>query len=63
MPPLFIVALGALGTAALVKILANETRRANARMDRQRAAETGALKTIPLERDPVTGEYRPRQPH
>ncbi|MFG1417987.1 hypothetical protein V5F38_13180 [Xanthobacter sp. V0B-10] len=62
MPPLFVVALGAFGAAALVKVIANEARRVNARMDRQRAAEDGALKTIPLERDPVTGEYRPR-PH
>lgn len=62
MPPLLVAALGAFGVAALVKLLASETRRVNARMDRQRAAEDGTLKTIPLERDPETGAYRPRQP-
>ncbi|MDQ0505449.1 hypothetical protein [Xanthobacter agilis] len=61
MPPFIVVALGAIGAVALVKLLANETRRANDRMDRRRDAETTPLKTIPLERDPVTGDYRPRQ--
>lgn len=61
MPPWIIVALGTLGAAVLAKVLATETHRVNDRMDRQRAAEDGELKTIPLVRDPVTGEYRPRQ--
>lgn len=58
-PPFLVVALGALGAMALVKVLTNESRRANARMDRRRAADE--LKAVPLERDPVTGDYRPRQ--
>ncbi|MFG1477874.1 hypothetical protein V5F53_04320 [Xanthobacter sp. V4C-4] len=63
MPPLIIVALGALGAATLVKVIANGARRASARMEQQRATDAaGELKAIPLERDPVTGEYRPRQP-
>lgn len=61
-PPWIIVALGTLGAAALAKLIAAETRKVNDRMDRQRAAEDGELKTIPLVRDPVTGDYRPRQP-
>ncbi|MGR7996051.1 MULTISPECIES: hypothetical protein [unclassified Xanthobacter] len=61
MPPLFIVALGALGAAALVKVIAAESRRVNDTLKRQQAADAGELKTIPLERDPKTGDYRPRQ--
>ncbi|MDI4657310.1 hypothetical protein [Xanthobacter autotrophicus] len=61
MPPFVIVALGALGAAALVKVIAAETRRINAALDRHRASDTGEMKTVPLERDPVTGDYRPKQ--
>lgn len=61
MPPLFIVALGALGAAALVKVIAAESRRVNDTLKRQQAADAGELKTIALERDPKTGDYRPRQ--
>lgn len=61
MPPLFILALGALGTAALAKVLARESRRVNAELDAQRRAEkAGTLDPrATLRRDPVTGEYRP----
>ncbi|MDI4663920.1 hypothetical protein K9U40_06200 [Xanthobacter autotrophicus] len=61
MPPFLVVALGALGAAALVKVIAAETHRINAALDRHRAADTGEVKAVPLERDPVTGDYRPRQ--
>lgn len=61
MPPFLIVALGALGAAALAKVIATESRRVNEALDRQRAAESGTLKTVTLERDPATGDYRPRQ--
>lgn len=61
MPPLVVVALGALGAVALAKVIAAETRRINEALDRRRAAERGELKTVPLERDPVTGDYRPKQ--
>lgn len=61
MPPLFILALGALGTAALAKVLARESRRVNAELDAQRRAEkAGTLDPrATLRRDPATGEYRP----
>lgn len=60
MPPLLVVALGAIGAAALARVIASETRRVNAALDRRRKAEAGDLKTVPLERDPITGDYRPR---
>lgn len=59
MRPLVIAALGAVGAAALVKMLASESRRVNELLKRQRAADKGEIKTIPLVRDPKTGEYRP----
>lgn len=60
MPPFVIVALGAIGAAALAKLISSETKRVNEALDRRRKAEAGDLKTVPLERDPTTGEYRPR---
>lgn len=60
MPPLAIVALGALGIAALAKVIAAETRRVNETLDRQKAAEPADTSELPrLKRDPVTGDYRP----
>ncbi|MET3353197.1 UNVERIFIED_ORG: hypothetical protein ABID33_001093 [Xanthobacter viscosus] len=61
MPPFVIVALGALGAVALVKVISAETRRINAALDRHRAADAGEVKAVPLERDPVTGDYRPKK--
>lgn len=60
MPPFVVVALGALGAVALAKLISSETRRVNEALDRRRKAEAGHLKTVRLERDPATGEYRPR---
>lgn len=60
MPPFLVVALGAIGAAALAKLIASETRRVNEALDRRRKAQDGDLKTVRLERDPATGEYRPR---
>ncbi len=63
MPPVIIVALGAVGAAALIKLLAKESRRVNAELDEVRR-ETAAESAPPhgtLQRDPATGEYRPRQ--
>ena len=60
MPPLVIWAVGAIGAVALAKILANASRKANADLEsirRERAVEPPAET---LERDPKTGEYRPR---
>ncbi|QRG04734.1 hypothetical protein EZH22_16360 [Xanthobacter dioxanivorans] len=61
MPAFVLVALGALGAVALARVITAETRRINEALDRHRAADTGELETIPLERDPVTGDYRPRK--
>ncbi|MFG1241065.1 hypothetical protein V5F31_01635 [Xanthobacter sp. V7C-4] len=61
MPPLLVVALGAFGAAAVVKVIVAETRRINAALDRRRAASPDEMKAVPLERNPVTGDYRPRQ--
>jgi hypothetical protein len=60
MPPLIIWAVGAIGAVALAKLLANASRKANEELEtirRERAVERPAET---LERDPRTGEYRPR---
>ncbi|QFR34030.1 hypothetical protein [Ancylobacter sp. TS-1] len=61
MPPVFIVALGALAAAALVKVLARESRRVNAELAARRRDEAAATdpRRGTLRRDPSTGEYRP----
>jgi hypothetical protein len=61
MPPVIIWALGAVGVAALTKLVAIAARKANSELDgirRERAVERPVEK---LERDPKTGEYRPRK--
>lgn len=61
MPPVIIWAIGAVGVLALAKVLANAARKANEELDairRERAVES-PVET--LERDPVSGEYRPRK--
>ncbi|MCS0495040.1 hypothetical protein [Ancylobacter mangrovi] len=61
MPPVIVLALGAMGAAALVKLLARESRRVNAELDATRREEEalrdGARPS--LRRDPASGEYRP----
>ena len=61
MPPVFVLALGALGAAALVRILARESRRVNAELDAQRRVEeaTQGDRRGTLRRDPASGEHRP----
>lgn len=61
MPPVIVLALGAVGAAALVKLLAKESRRVNAELDATRRAEEANEPTgrVTLRRDPSTGEYRP----
>lgn len=61
MPPVIVLALGAVGAAALVKLLAKESRRVNAELDATRRADEANLPTGrgKLQRDPATGEYRP----
>jgi hypothetical protein len=63
MPPVFVLALGLMGTAALVRWCVKEVHRVNAELDDVRASakvepvDRGALPT--LKHDPDTGEYRP----
>ncbi|ADH91182.1 conserved hypothetical protein [Ancylobacter novellus DSM 506] len=61
MPPVIVLALGAFGAAALVKLLARESRRVNAELDAARRSEEpeAPLSRRTLRRDPATGEYRP----
>ena len=63
MPPVFALALGLMGAAALVRWCVKEVQRVNSALDDVRAPATadpvdrGALPK--LKRDPDTGEYRP----
>jgi hypothetical protein len=63
MPPVFALALGLMGGAALVRWCVKEVHRVNADLDDVRAPATiepidrSALPT--LRRDPNSGEYRP----
>jgi hypothetical protein len=63
MPPVFALALGLMGAAALVRWCVRETHRVNAELDNIRAAaaaEPVDRASLPnLKRDPATGEYRP----
>jgi hypothetical protein len=61
MPPIIVWAVGTLGVLALARIVSKAARRANAELDairRERATERPVEK---LERDPVSGTYRPRR--
>jgi hypothetical protein len=62
MPPLIFWALGLLGAAALMRLLARESRRINAELHPQqsRDAQGRHEKIETLEVDPVTGIYRPK---
>lgn len=61
MPLFLVVALGAVGAAALTRLIIIETRRVNETLDRQRRDEAqDEAQPVRLERDPVTGDYRPR---
>jgi hypothetical protein len=63
MPPVFALAFGLVGAAALVRWCIKEVQRINAELDDVRGhvpvepVDRGALPT--LKRDPDTGEYRP----
>lgn len=62
MPPVIVLALGAFGAAALVKLLARESRRVNAELDAMRRDEEEVgppASRRTLRRDPASGEYRP----
>jgi hypothetical protein len=60
-PPLVLWTLGALGVAALTRLIAREHRRVNAELERARAEPVGKrerAKYRTLRRDPRTGVYR-----
>jgi hypothetical protein len=63
MPPVFALALGLMGAAALVRWCVKEVRRVNTELDEVRerpAVEPVDREALPtLKRDPHTGEYRP----
>jgi len=61
-PPLVLWSIGALGAAALVKLLAREHRRINAELERARSTPVGPRDraTRTLRRDPSTGVYHPQ---
>lgn len=62
MPPALVVVLGAIGAVLAARLIAREWRRINGELDRSRAkpAPSEQREAIPtLQRDPVTGEYRP----
>jgi hypothetical protein len=61
-PPVITAAFGALGAAALARVLVREWRRVNAELDQVEAgaAEKVERERLPkLRRDPRTGVYRP----
>jgi hypothetical protein len=61
MPPLIVLALGAVGAVMLGRWFAREARRLSSDMERERAAmEAAEEKVRTLVQDPVTGVYRPK---
>lgn len=66
MPPLVIVALGALSVATLARVVVKGRRRINEALARHQPSRAPdrpgpAADVIDLVRDPATGEYRPRR--
>jgi len=61
MPQALLIVLGAIGAALAAKLAAKEWRRVNEELDRARGEPVDtARETLPnLQRDPITGEYRP----
>ncbi|MEP9376540.1 hypothetical protein ABLE91_07505 [Aquabacter sp. CN5-332] len=60
MPPLVLAGLGTLGVAALARFLVRESRRVNGMIDPHRGPPSPEPPGERLEKDPVTGTYRPR---
>ena len=58
MPPLILWALGAAGAAVVGRVLFRESQRINAELHPEPPVDE--LPTRKLERDPATGEYRPK---
>ncbi len=62
MPPVLFWLLGAVGVAAAAKIFSAAAKKANADLDSvRRDGVTDRDDMRKLERDPVTGTYRPRK--
>ena len=59
MPPVIAFVLGAIGAALLARFLVREVRRINAELH-PGPAESTDDRGRKLERDPVTGVYRPK---
>jgi hypothetical protein len=60
MPPVFVLALGLMGAAALVRWCVKESHRVNDELDSVRdSAPLEPVDRGTLKRDPQTGEYRP----
>ena len=62
MPPLIVWALGAFGAIVVGRWIANEARRRSAELRTRQAAGVGREReqARTLERDPLTGVYRPK---
>ena len=62
MPPLIVWALGALGAIVAGRWIANEARRRSAALRARQAEGVGREReqARTLERDPLTGVYRPK---
>jgi hypothetical protein len=61
MPPIIVWAAGTLGALALAKLISRAARRANAELDAIRSESAAERPIEKLERDPVSGTYRPRR--
>jgi hypothetical protein len=61
MPPIIVWAIGTLGVVALARVAAKAARRANAELDAIRREGAAERPVEQLERDPVSGTYRPRR--
>lgn len=59
MPPLVVWLIGAAGAVIGAKLWSMAEKKANEDLERARNAEEGEVRQ--LERDPVTGTYRPRK--
>jgi hypothetical protein len=59
MPPVIVWLLGAAGAAIGAKLWSMAEKKANDELERVRNAENSEVRK--LERDPVTGTYRPRK--
>ncbi len=59
MPPLIVWVIGAAGALIGAKLWSMAEKKANADLERVREGENAEVRK--LERDPVTGTYRPRK--